>query len=62
MASPGFFMVPSGPAMIGTVLAPPVPMPEPSPLRIRLQILGAVFLPMLLIGLWLNSRGFWGHP
>ncbi|MCS5691834.1 hypothetical protein NZK33_07525 [Cyanobium sp. FGCU-6] len=27
-------------------------------LVVRLQILAAVFLPMLLIGIWLNSKGF----
>jgi hypothetical protein len=26
---------------------------------VKLQILAAVFLPMLLLGLWLRSRGFW---
>jgi hypothetical protein len=24
-----------------------------------LQILAAAFLPMLLLGLWLGSKGFW---
>ncbi|MFM7395098.1 MAG: hypothetical protein ACKO22_12240 [Cyanobium sp.] len=27
-------------------------------LVVRLQILAAVFVPMLLIGVWLNSKGF----
>jgi hypothetical protein len=48
--------------MIGAAPHAAAAMPDPSPLRIKLQILGAVFLPMVLIGLWLNSRGFWGHP
>jgi len=33
---------------------------EPSALRIKLQIAGAVFVPMLALGLWLNSKGFFG--
>ena len=32
---------------------------EPSPVVIKLQIAGAVFVPMLLLGLWLRSQGFW---
>jgi hypothetical protein len=39
------------------------PMPvsnEPSALRVKLQIAGAVFVPMLALGLWLNSKGFFG--
>ncbi|WP_254933583.1 MULTISPECIES: hypothetical protein [unclassified Cyanobium] len=31
----------------------------PSPLVMKLQIAGVVFVPMLLLGLWLNSKGFW---
>jgi hypothetical protein len=31
----------------------------PSPLVVKLQIAGVVFLPMLLLGLWLRSQGFW---
>ena len=33
---------------------------EPSATRIKLQIAGAVFVPMLGLGLWLNSKGFFG--
>jgi len=33
---------------------------EPSAMRIKLQIAGAVFVPMLGLGLWLNSKGFFG--
>ncbi|MFO7629452.1 MAG: hypothetical protein R6W06_08045 [Prochlorococcaceae cyanobacterium] len=33
---------------------------QPSPLVIKLQIAGAVFVPMGLLGLWLNSKGFFG--
>ena len=33
--------------------------PGPSPVVIKLQIAGAVFVPMLLLGLWLRSQGFW---
>ncbi len=29
-------------------------------MRIKLQIAGAVFVPMLALGLWLNSKGFFG--
>lgn len=32
---------------------------EPSPVVVKLQIAGAVFVPMLLLGLWLRSQGFW---
>jgi hypothetical protein len=32
---------------------------QPSPLVVKLQIAGAVFVPMLLLGLWLHSQGFW---
>jgi hypothetical protein len=32
---------------------------EPSPLVIKLQIAGVVFVPMLLLGLWLRTQGFW---
>jgi hypothetical protein len=28
--------------------------------RIKLQIAATVFLPMLALGLWLNSKGFFG--
>jgi hypothetical protein len=28
-------------------------------LVVKLQILAAVFLPMLLLGVWLRSQGFW---
>ncbi|UPM50150.1 hypothetical protein MY494_12730 [Synechococcus sp. A10-1-5-1] len=41
----------------------PAPKPakaEPSAMRIKLQIAGAVFVPMLALGLWLNSKGFFG--
>jgi hypothetical protein len=31
----------------------------PSSMRLKLQILAAAFLPMLLLGLWLGSKGFW---
>ena len=31
----------------------------PSPTVIKLQIAGAVFVPMLLVGLWLHCQGFW---
>jgi len=30
----------------------------PSSRTIKLQIAGAVFVPMLALGLWLNSKGF----
>ena len=32
----------------------------PSQITIKLQIAAAVFVPMLAIGLWLNSKGFFG--
>lgn len=36
------------------------PLPGlPSPRVMKLQMLGAVVLPMLLVGLWLHRQGFW---
>lgn len=32
----------------------------PSATTVKLQIAGAVFVPMLALGLWLNSKGFFG--
>jgi hypothetical protein len=32
---------------------------QPSARTIKLQILGAVFVPVGLLGLWLYSKGFW---
>ena len=32
----------------------------PSALTIKLQIAAGVFVPMLALGLWLNSQGFFG--
>lgn len=32
---------------------------EPSPVVVKLQIAGAVFVPMLALALWLHSQGFW---
>ena len=29
-------------------------------LKIKLQIAAGVFVPMLALGLWLNSKGFFG--
>jgi len=29
---------------------------------VKLQIAGAVFGPMLLLGVWLQSKGFFGSP
>ena len=31
-----------------------------SQITVKLQIAAAVFVPMLAIGLWLNSKGFFG--
>lgn len=33
--------------------------PSRSSLVIKLQIAAAVFVPMLALGLWLRSQGFW---
>ena len=33
---------------------------RPSGLTIKLQIFGAVVVPMLALGLWLTSKGFFG--
>jgi len=32
---------------------------QPSPLTMKLQILGAVFVPMLALAIWLGRQGFW---
>ena len=37
----------------------PVKPKEPSPVVVKLQIAGAVFVPMALLGLGLQSKGFW---
>lgn len=37
-----------------------MPAPQsPTPLVIKLQIAAGVFVPMLALGLWLRSQGFW---
>ncbi len=36
--------------------------PQRSATTVKLQIAGAVFLPLLLLALWLNSRGFFAAP
>jgi hypothetical protein len=33
--------------------------PETTGLRPRLQILAGFLLPLVVLGLWLNARGFW---
>ncbi|MCP9900744.1 hypothetical protein KBZ12_09695 [Cyanobium sp. Cruz CV13-4-11] len=35
---------------------------ESGGLRQRLQILAGFLLPLLVLSLWLNSRGFFGSP
>lgn len=37
----------------------PAAAPLPSPRVVKLQILAGVFVPMLALGLWLRSQGFW---
>jgi len=32
---------------------------SPSPLVVKLQILGVFFVPLVLLGLWLQGKGFW---
>lgn len=39
--------------------AQPIPQTR-STLTVRLQIAAGVFVPMLAMGLWLNSKGFFG--
>lgn len=36
--------------------------PARAALVVRLQILAAVFVPMLLIGIWLQSKSFFQSP
>lgn len=36
--------------------------PKERSTTVKLQIAGAVFLPLLLLGLWLNSLGFFSVP
>jgi hypothetical protein len=38
------------------------PSPQASGLRPRLQILAGFLLPLVVLGLWLNSRGFFAGP
>jgi hypothetical protein len=38
----------------------PAPATSRSGAVIKLQIAGAVFVPMLALGLWLTSKGFFG--
>jgi hypothetical protein len=44
----------------------PSPVPTSSPSRrtltLKLQILGAFTLPLLVLGLWLNAKGFFQSP
>lgn len=43
-------------------IKPSRPTPQPHDARpwvVKLQILAAVFVPMLGLGLWLRSQGFW---
>jgi hypothetical protein len=35
------------------------PPSSPRPWVVKLQILAGVFVPMLALGLWLSSQGFW---
>ncbi len=37
----------------------PVSAEAPSGWIVKLQILAGVFVPMLLLGVWLRTRGFW---
>ena len=39
---------------------PAASAPDRSNLKIKLQIFAGVFVPMLAMGLWLNSKGFFG--
>lgn len=36
--------------------------PIPDSLRIRLQIFGAMLVPVIGLGLWLNAQGFFQTP
>jgi hypothetical protein len=38
------------------------PREQRDALVVKLQIAAAVFGPMLLVGVWLQSRGFFGAP
>jgi hypothetical protein len=40
--------------------APAAPTSAQSSRTIKLQIAAGVFVPMLALGLWLNSKGFFG--
>jgi hypothetical protein len=40
----------------------PAPMQLEGGLRPRLQFLAGFLLPLVALGLWLNSRGFFGSP
>lgn len=48
------------PAAKGKASSPAKSQPAlPSPTVMKLQILGAVVIPMLLVGIWLQRQGFW---
>ena len=41
-------------------MAQKIPSAPRAALTIKLQIAAGVFVPMLALGLWLNSQGFFG--
>jgi hypothetical protein len=58
----GTEMVQSGDSAAKCPLAMPIRPPrsqESSAWVVKLQILAAVFVPMLALALWLRSQGFW---
>jgi hypothetical protein len=53
----------SGSRKASPARAEPATLPsEASGLRPRLQILAGFLLPLVVLGVWLNSRGFFGSP
>lgn len=50
--------------VVRATLCPSMPIRPPSPkpsqsLVVKLQILAAVFVPMIGLAIWLRSQGFW---
>lgn len=50
---------PTQPPSTQAMAGPKTPPTTPSPRLIKLQIAAGVFVPMLALGLWLHSQGFW---
>jgi hypothetical protein len=58
--SPSPFQSGHGPAHVASSMPIKTPRPPDSPAWVaKLQILAAVLVPMVGLGIWLRSQGFW---